>query len=297
MSPIKPNLALSVVMLLTSPLVAQTAPTQTAGPYVLKYKLKVGETVTTRVVHFADTTTKVGDHEEASTSRTTSEKAWTIKSVDTKGNMTFEYRINSVNLAHKVGDSEEVKYDSKTDSEAPPVFKKVAETVAQPIGTITITPQGQIVERDKETKNPQLGMGELTVPLPADAIAIGTEWEVPREFRVKLENEEFKTIKVRELYTLEKVSAGVATIRIESQPLTPVPDPAAESQLMQQLSEGTIKFDIDNGRLLNKELNWNKEVVGFRGPNTSIKYDARFTEELLQASQRTATSTTTPTRK
>src|SRR5690606_7350721 len=111
------------------------------------------------------------------------------------------------------------------DTEAPDMFKHVAETVAQPLATVTINPRGQVIHRDSKLKNPQLGMGELTLPLPEEALAIGAQWSVPREARVKSEAGVHKTIKMRELYTLEKVSAGVATIRIESQPLTPVSDP------------------------------------------------------------------------
>ena len=124
--------------------------------------------------------------------------------------------------------------------------------------------------------------------MPEEGIKIGGQWSVPRELRVKLESGAFKRIQVRELYTLEKVSAGIATIAIETQPLTPVSDPAVESQLIQQLSRGQIKFDLDNGRLIGKTLNWSDEVVGFRGPDTSLRYDAKFTEELLPTSSRTA---------
>ena len=287
-----------VVLLATEVALAQ-APTTTArkptqkapateAKHALKYKLRAGESLYSKVIHFAETRTKMSDHEESSSSRTTSEKVWEVKSVDAKGNMTFEYRILSVDLAQRVGDKDEIKFNSQTDDTAPSVFKKVAETVNKPLGTITINPRGQVTNRDNDTKNPQLGMGELTIPLPEEAIAIGSEWSVPREMRVKLEDGSQKTIKVRELYTLEKVSAGVATIRIESQPLTPVNDPAVESQLIQQLSKGQIKFDIDRGRMLSKQLDWSEEAIGFRGDNTSLKYDARFTEELLTTVPKTA---------
>ncbi|MCC6511489.1 MAG: hypothetical protein IT423_20485 [Pirellulaceae bacterium] len=50
---------------------------------------------------------------------------------------------------------------------------------------------------------------------------------------------------------------------------------------MQQMSRGTIKFDMDKGRLISKQLDWDDEVVGFRGAETALKYSARFTEESL----------------
>lgn len=272
----------------TSTLKAPLKPQSSDAKYSLQYKLRAGESLYSKVIHFAETRTKMSDHEESSSSRTTSEKVWEVKSVDASGNMTFEYRILSVDLAQRVGDKNEIKYNSETDTSAPDIFKKVAETVNKPLGLVTINPRGQVTTRDNDTKTPQLGMGELTIPLPEEPVAVGAEWSVPRDMRVKLDDGSQKTIKVRELYTLEKVSAGVATIRIESQPLTPISDPAVESQLIQQLSKGHIKFDIDRGRMLSKQLDWSEEAIGFRGDNTSLKYDAKFTEELLTTAPKTA---------
>ncbi|MCA9132100.1 MAG: hypothetical protein KDA45_03065 [Planctomycetales bacterium] len=259
------------------------------GKFTLRYDLRPGEQLISKVVHFAETRTKMSDHEEASSSRTITEKVWEVQEVNAQGEMTFEYRINAVELAQSVGDAEELSYNSRQDSEVPEMFKRVAETVAKPLAKVTINNRGQVLDRDSQLKSPQLGMGELTLPLPEEAIAVGGQWSVPRECRVKLESGVHKTIKVRELYTLEKVSAGVATIRIETQPLTPVKEPEVESQLIQQLSKGEIKFDLDRGRMLSKQLHWSDVVVGFRGPETSLRYDAKFTEELLPESKRTAT--------
>ena len=53
-----------------------------------------------------------------------------------------------------------------------------------------------------------------------------------------------------------------------------------KAQLVQQLTEGTIKFDIDAGRILAKQIDWDETVVGFNGSDSMMKYLARFTEEL-----------------
>ncbi len=259
---------------------------------LLRYKLRAGETLRSRVSHFANTRTKIGGLEEDSESRTVSEKIWQVKSVDQQGNMTFEFRIDAVDMAQRVGEDEEIKYNSRTDKSVPDAYKKVGESLGKPLAVVTISPDGQVVNRDKEMKSPQLGMGELTLPLPKEPLAIGGQWSVPRECRAKLDDGTYKTIKLRELYILEKVSAGVATISITSQPLTPINDPAIDSQIVQQLSRGEIKFDIDNGRLLSKHLDWNDVVVGFRGPETSLKYDARFIEELLADQNKQTASVT-----
>jgi hypothetical protein len=300
--PLTTNFLLALVLSLTiSPVCAQTVvsneATASTEKYTLRYKLRPGESLVSRVIHFAETRTTMAEHEENSSSRTTTEKVWEVQDVSPDGEMTFEYRINSVDLAQSVGDAEELKYNSLTDQEVPSAFSKVAETIAKPLATITINGRGQVIARDNELQAPQLGIGELTIPLPEEALAMGAQWSVPRECRVKLESGAHKTIKVRELYTLQKVSAGVATIRIETQPLTPVADPAVDAQLIQQLSKGEIKFDLDQGRMLSTRLDWSDVVVGFRGADTSLRYDAKYTEELVSDSKRTASRTGSTTSK
>lgn len=296
---------ISLFAFLVSAAGLQVLPAQTAQAdpgaadepkFLIQYKLKVGEQIVSRVVHVAETRTTMADHEEASNSRTTSEKVWEVTDVNAAGEMTFEYRINSVELSQAVGEDAKLEYSSLKDAEAPDMFKPVADTVGKTLATVTINPRGQVVGRDKELKTPQLGMGDLTIPLPEAPVAVGDRWSVPREIRVKLENGLYKTIKVRELYTLEKVSTGVATLHIVSEPLTPVSDPAVEAQLIQQLSKGEIRFDLDRGRLISKRLDWSQEVVGFRGPDTSLRYDGKYTEELVPTAQ-TASAAGSPNTK
>ncbi len=70
----------------------------------------------------------------------------------------------------------------------------------------------------------------------------------------------------------------MATISIRSEPLTPISEPEIESQVLQQLSNGTIRFDVDAGRLISKELQWDESVVGFSGSGSLMEYSARYSE-------------------
>jgi hypothetical protein len=49
---------------------------------------------------------------------------------------------------------------------------------------------------------------------------------------------------------------------------------------MQQLSNGELRFDMEKGRMLSKELNWDDSVVGFSGAESQLTYSARYREEL-----------------
>jgi len=260
--------------------------------YLLRYKLKAGEQVVTRVSHQSETQTMISGVSEDSSARTSSIKVWDVQSVDDAGTMTFVYRIDWVEISQTIAD-ETSSYHSENDDQAPAVFQHVADSVSKPLATISIDPVGELVRRDRDFNVPFLGIGEITVALPREAVAVGAQWQVARDLRLKLDSRKYKMIKVRELYCLERVSAGVATISIMTQPLTPIHDPAVEAQLIQQLSKGTIKFDIDNGRLLSKRLDWSEKVFGFQGPESSMRYDANWTEELLPSRARTASKSKT----
>lgn len=269
---------------------------QTDSSYLLRYKLSVGEVLRSKVTHLANTDTRMQKVDQRSESRSVSEKVWNVTAVSPDGNMTFVYTIDKVEMSQQTGDSPEISYNSLTDTDPPAVFRKVASSVGKPLATITINSRGQVVKRDSDPNSPDLGMGEIAIPLPQDAIALNAQWSVPREIRAKLEDGTYKTIKIRELYTLQKVSAGVATIRIQSQPLTPVTEPTVESQIVQQMSNGTIKFDIEAGRLIFKQLDWNEKVVGFNGGDSMLNYNARYTEEVLPQGTKTAQAPTPASR-
>ena len=52
---------------------------------------------------------------------------------------------------------------------------------------------------------------------------------------------------------------------------------------MQQLTNGELKFDIDAGRVISRQIDWDETVVGFSGDDSLMKYLARFTEKLVPA--------------
>ncbi|MCC6508527.1 MAG: hypothetical protein IT423_05435, partial [Pirellulaceae bacterium] len=189
-----------------------------AGMFVLQHRLRPGNVVRTRTIHQANTVTRIQGTEDVSESNTVSDKVWDVKSLSPEGLMTFEYRIDAVDMSQKQSNKPEITYNSRTDKTAPEMFSRVAETISKPIAMVTIDATGKVIERDNQSKTPALGMGELAIPLPKDPVAIGAQWSIPRETRVKLEDGTHKTMKLREQYTLEKVSAGVATIKVETTP-------------------------------------------------------------------------------
>jgi hypothetical protein len=259
----------------------------------LAYRFTAGEIVRTRVVHLATVDTKIKGAAQTTKSRSVSTRAWRIRDIDAAGNITFDNVIERLEMWNSVDGRQEVSYDSETDKSPPPEFVHVAASVGKVLATIKIDPQGRILSRTNNQPQFNPGIGELTIPFPpADKQPIrpGVTWSIPDELRLPLEDGTIKKIQTQQQYRLEKVETGVATISVATQILTPVNDPKLQSQLVQRLQRGTIRFDVDAGRLLYKQLDIDEQVFGFSGANSHMQYLARFTEEPLKESQRTAKS-------
>jgi hypothetical protein len=268
-----------------------TSPAPPAGPkYTLRYKFQPGELIRTQVWHQANSETTIGGSTQTAETTSGSVKVWRIKNVDAEGHITFEHSVESVDMRQKLSDHQEVTYNSKTDKEPPPMYAAVAKDVGVPLTVVTIDPSGKILKRvdrgEKVTTDPQ--NSDMVVPLPTEPIAIGGSWNIPQDVPISLEDGDTKVIKTRQHYTLEKVVHGVATISVATQVLTPVNNPMIQSQLVQRLTEGNIRFDLDAGRVLSKQLDLDERVLGFHGSDSSVHFVGRFTEEYISPSSKTA---------
>ncbi len=250
--------------------------------YTLRYRFRPGETIRWKVVHRARVDASVAGTSQTTETVSSSVKVWKIKDVAADGSATFEQSVENVDMWQKLSGRMEVRYNSQTDKTPPAGFEHVAKSIGVPISRTTIDPLGKVLRREQlaATANvPHDGM--ITIPLPESPVAIGDTWSFPCDIEIPLEGGRVKIIKSRQSFTLEEVKNSVATVRVATQILTPVDDPAIEAQLMQRDSSGTVRFDIEQGRVVGQQMDTDKRVVGFRGKASSLHYQTRFTEELL----------------
>ena len=256
--------------------------------YLLRYKLAPGEQLHYEVTHVAKTQTRINGTEDVTQVHTVSKRHWDVAESDSQ-TFKFDHIIDSVQMTQQQGDQDELRWTSSDDGEVPAMFKIVAEQIGKSISTVTASVRGTEIDRvNNGATKASLGMGSLTMELPEKPIRIDESWSVAREVKTRTDDGLVKPIKIRELYTLEKVQTGVATISVRSEPLTPIREQSVKAQVVQQLSNGEIRFDVDNGRMLDKQLDWDEEVVGFQGPSSMMEYRARMSEKLIDSVQRTA---------
>jgi hypothetical protein len=262
---------------------APTADAPQAGTksYKLRYKFKPGETLRWEVEHRAKVRTTVSGSTQTAETLSTSIKIWKIESVDENANAKFIYSVERVKMTQKFDGRQETHYDSETDATPTGAYAKVAEAVGKPLAELTLDALGAVVKREERYVQAAPLQDNITLPLPEKALTVGEEWTTPADITVTLPQGPVKKIKARQFYRLESVDDGVATIHLETQVLSPINDPAIESQIVQSKANGTVRFDITAGRIISQQSDIDEHVNGFQGPASNLHYVTRFTEKLL----------------
>lgn len=262
--------------------------------YALRYKFHPGETIRWEVEHRSMVRATISRDTQTTETLSTSVSSWRVGKVEPNGAATFEHLVEWVDMRHKLTGRDEVHFDSRTDKKPPMGFENAAKSVGVPLSVVKMDICGKVLAR-KDRKKGQAAAASpeavasnanwITIPLPEEPIAIGHTWSLPQNIDVPLPSGAVKKIRAVQHFTLEDVKTGVATIRVSTEILTLINDPAVESQLVQREVSGKVRFDIDAGRILGQEMNIDKHVVGFRGDASSIHYVNRFTERLLPAAK------------
>ena len=267
---------------------AQSATAAKAQKYTLRYKFHQGEQVRTKVSNLATIETTIGGSTQTTDMVSISTKLWRITKVDDAGNVTFEHCVEAVDLRNQMSGRQEVHYNSATDKTAPPGYAGIAETLGKPLTVVTMDAEGTVLKREQRQHTNLDNSGSvLVVPLPKEPIAPGHVWTLPYEVNVPLKDGTYKAIQTRQRYELLKVESSIAKIAVETQILTPVSNPEIRAQLIQRMWQGTMEFDIEAGRMIGQRTDLDERVLGFSGPESSMHYVARVTEELLPPETKT----------
>ena len=280
------------------PVAVEEAPQAGVKSYKLRYKFKAGEAVRWAVEHRAKVRTTISASTQSDdslgntqTAETLSKsvKVWKVQSIDDKGNVTLVHSVEHVSMWQKFDGRQETRYDSDTDATPPVGYDNVAAAVGKPLAELTLDPRGVVVKREELSTQSAPLPENVTLPLPEHAVTVGEEWTMPADITVNVPPQNVtKKIKARQLYRLESVDDGVATVRLETQVLSPVNDPVIELQLAQSKASGTVRFGIAAGRILSQESDVDEHVTGFQGPASNSHYVMRFTEKLLPDENRAA---------
>ncbi|MEX0689520.1 MAG: hypothetical protein WD072_12760 [Pirellulales bacterium] len=250
----------------------------------LRYVFRRGDTVASRVEHRALTETTMNGVTESVETMTDSTRTWRVVHVDAAGAATLEQSVNDVTMTSRSSDRGEIRWASSGDAEPPPGYEAVPASLGVPLVRLTVSPAGLVLERRELRPCPAAASGDLViVPLPEEPVPVGHIWTVPDEVIVEVPNGPRKAVRTRLRYRLEAVHDGLATIAVDTTVLTPLDDPRLEARLLERIWDGTIRFDIEAGRITSRRTAIDRRVVGFGGPQSSVRYKASLDERTIDA--------------
>jgi hypothetical protein len=264
-------------------------PIEVDGKYLLRYKFKLGERLRWEVEHKAEVRTTVAGTTQTAETTTVSVKAWVITRISEGGNAKFTHLVERVDMRNKLTGRQEVHYNSETDDKAPEGFETIAKEVGVPLTLILTDNKGTILQREDLLSAPNARSSQIVVPLPNQRVAVGEVWSIPKDVPITLKDKSVKQVKTRQRFTLESVKDGIANLQVESQILSPIHDPQLEAQLIQYDFNGTIRFDLEAGKVVSQQCDLDKRVHGFQGDASSMHYMTHFTEKLLPSNVTSAT--------
>jgi hypothetical protein len=257
------------------------AGTVAAEPVTLRYRFHAGDRLPMRVEHRALTETTMNGTTQSVETMTDSTKTWTVVEVDADGTATLEHSVDDVTMTSRTSDRGEVRWASSGDDEPPPGYEAVRPNLGVPLVRMRVAADGRVVDRRELRPCPPAATGDLVVvPLPEAAVEIGAEWTVPQEVVIEVPAGPRKAVRTRLRYRLEAVKDGIATIAVDTTVLTPIDDPRLEARLLERIWDGEIRFDIAAGRVVSRRTAIDRRVVGFGGPQSSVRYKASLAETL-----------------
>lgn len=259
---------------------AATAALAAGDPVKLEYKFSEGDVIRAKITHLSTVDTKIKGVKETAQMRSISTRRWEVEKVDQDGLVTFAHSVENINMWQKVTNRAEISYNSETGEAPPAVYAQAAKSVGVPLSKITVDAQGRLVNRKHLAGTPSNETQILPI-LPPEPVEPGARWYSNDDLVVQNGAGGQKRIKIRQVFTLEGVRSGVATISTVAQVLTPVDDPMLKVELIQKLTQGKVKFDIQRGCVISQQIDLDETVIGFRGEESVMNYLGRMTEERI----------------
>jgi len=255
-----------------------------SAPVLLRYSFHAGDALESRVAHRALTETTMNGVTQSVETMTDSTRTWKVTDVDDEGGATLEQFVDDVTMTSRSSDQGELRWSSASEDAPPPGYEGVRLSLGVPLVRMRVAADGRILERRELRPCPAAATGDLVVvPLPDEAVAIGHEWTIPQEVVVDVPGGPRKAVRTRLRYRLEAVRNGLATIVVDTTVLTPIDDPRLEARLLERIWDGEIRFDIETGRITSRQTAIDRRVVGFGGPESSVRYKASLEERLVEA--------------
>jgi hypothetical protein len=260
------------------------AETSSDAKHLLRYKFALGDMLRYRVAHATNLRTTVDGTTQQVKTDSDSVKVWKVTDVLPNGEIEFIHLVESVKMTNEAPGQPPRTFDSTSPNPPAPGFEAAARNVGVPLLLMRITPQGKVVSREEKVPQAVKPTDDMpiTLEMPEQPVGEGERWSHVYDIMVKKASGVDVQIRTRRACRLKQVRSGVAIIEVEYQILTPV-DPYIRAQIVERLTKGVVRFDIERGRIVQQQHDVDRREVGFAGKQqaSSMSFVARTQERLL----------------
>jgi hypothetical protein len=283
-----PIFAWAVLLSLLAGAASPAARADDEKTYTLRYQFHRGEIVGYKVNDQRKLFMQQQQSEQYIEHGTNTDKRYTVRKVNEAGNGVLDLQIDRVRWAASADGGASIEYDTASGELPPSALQGATSTVGKPHVRVEVSPRGELLSLDwliatDQTKKPTIKDApslDIMVVLPEGPVKVGDTWKEAFEVEVNATASLKKTIRLQREYTLKSVEGNQATIALKTVVLTPLHDPAQESQLVSKTPRGTVTFDLARGVVTSRTQNVDKVVVGFSGDDSKVHTIISHTEEL-----------------
>jgi len=253
--------------------------------YLLRYSFETGDVVHFQVTDKTVTTTRKNQLKETVFNQSDVWRHFWV--AGTEGDAaTLELVIDRVRLTAQFDGNPPTIFDSSDKSKQPDQFRSILETVGKPLNRMRVNTRGEMLSLQNMQGGPTADESDpavnFLVIFPEEAVQIGDSWKQSLEVEVPVTNRLKQNVKLLRTYTLKNVENDVAEIGMSTIVASPVRDPAIRTRLMLQTPSGTIRFDLKNKQIAERETKVDDVIVGAFGPGTLVEAKSSRTEKQVE---------------
>jgi hypothetical protein len=261
---------------------ALAAPAATAQ--APQFRWQPGQVLTYKVAQVTTAAETVKEGKLDTTTRLDLVKRWQVVAVDPAGVATLQMSLSSLRMETRSPSGDLLLYDSAHPDQSDEQLRtQLTQYVGPALTVVRLDRTGKLVEV-KESRFGPASRLESELPfkmiLPP-ALAPNQSWERPFVIKLEPPHGTGETYEAVQKCTCTGVAGGVATVGVSTR-LKSQPEAVADRiPLLPLLHEGTVTFDLANGRLLAVAFKMTQELNEHRGEGSKYVFQNDYREELI----------------
>lgn len=261
----------------------EAASTDSDSPkWLLRYKFHKGEELRYRTSQQVTQRAVAPAGQKVDVSTVEQRRVFRVSDVSEDGIAKATMQFEFVRMECRTDDNEPVVYESTMPKDrVPRQFQSVAKGLAGAAPEFELQTGGTPVSKDGVEDVPKQGKACFMIPLPEHPVSVGEFWSVKIPVEVRLAPGVMRKLNLQRSYKLNDVQNGIAAITFYTSVESSLKSPNVKALLLQATPKGKIRFDIENGRVLERELSFDNYVLGAIGPNTMLTARGQTKEVLL----------------